>query len=114
MNESSGAEVLIVLAEGETGRPREALERLCPVLHAVSSRLLIVREPPGGLRALAEMAGILAATKGDLPPEVLDRLDATEKLWVAAWRSRDKPKTRPGDGLSWDAPGFRRPDRGDG
>ncbi|MDY7088745.1 MAG: hypothetical protein SYR96_27025 [Actinomycetota bacterium] len=53
---------------------------------------------------------------GAVPPEVLLGLDPAARLFVAAWRDRQHPKKRIGDGLSWDAPGFRPPDppRGSG
>lgn len=47
---------------------------------------------------------------GDVPAEVLLGLDPAARLFVAAWRDRQHPEQRIGDGLSWDAPGFHPPD----
>lgn len=44
------------------------------------------------------------------PPAVMAGLSAAEQLFVAGWIARTTPKVRPGEGLSWDAPGFVPPD----
>ncbi|WP_328614056.1 hypothetical protein OHS18_38265 [Amycolatopsis sp. NBC_00355] len=44
-----------------------------------------------------------------VPLDVVNRLDARSRLFVGAWQAGKEPKTRPGDGLSWDAPGFTPP-----
>ncbi|MBM2618522.1 hypothetical protein JIG36_23480 [Actinoplanes sp. LDG1-06] len=50
---------------------------------------------------------------GDVPEDVLGELPPAARLFVAAWRQRQEPKDRPGDGLPWDTPGHLPPDRGD-
>jgi hypothetical protein len=42
---------------------------------------------------------------------VLNGLNPTEQVFAEAWALGRKPKAfRPGEGLSWDAPGFQPPD----
>lgn len=41
-------------------------------------------------------------------PDLDDPTDA-EQLFVDAWWERRRGKDRPGDGLPWDAPGYRPP-----
>ena len=47
---------------------------------------------------------------GAVPPDVLLDLDPRARIFIAAWLDRRAPKDRPGDGLSWDAPGHVPPD----
>jgi hypothetical protein len=46
----------------------------------------------------------------DPPPRLPPDLTQSERLFVAAWEARRQPKSRVGEGLSWDAPGFLPPD----
>ena len=56
---------------------------------------------------LAGVEGVVAVADQELPAEVLEQLDANEAMWARAWAERRRPKQRPGDGLTWDAEGFR-------
>ncbi len=66
--------------------------------------------------ALAELTGEAPEVPGtrwytgDVPPDVLLRIDPPARIFIAAWHDRQKPKERPGDGLSWDARGYETPD----
>jgi hypothetical protein len=66
-------------------------------LIADHSRLAFARRPDGG----TERAGDESA---------LDELDEGARIFVSAWLARPATKPeRPGEGLSWDAPGFEPP-----
>ena len=60
---------------------------------------------------ILNLPGVVVIAEGEAPAEVLKTLNPAETLFVSAWVERSaKPKTRPGDKLSWDAPGFQPPD----
>jgi hypothetical protein len=48
---------------------------------------------------------------GAVPQDVLLRLEPPARIFIAAWRDRQRPQERPGAGLSWDARGYIVPDR---
>jgi hypothetical protein len=102
----------ILVIDPEPGR---ATSR--PVASA-GQRVVVVRAEPDELDELAAGARFAMARHADGRIEergdagVLGELDIGTRLFVDGWRSRadDKPD-RPGDGLSWDSPGFEPPDR---
>jgi hypothetical protein len=47
---------------------------------------------------------------GNVPEDVAAALTPAQRLFVDAWVSRRRSKTRPGEGLSWDTPGREPPD----
>jgi hypothetical protein len=67
--------------------------------------------------ALAQFTGEAPDVPGtrwytdSVPDDVLLRLAPQARIFIAAWRDRRRPKERPGDGLTWDAPGYQPPDR---
>ncbi len=100
-------EVLIVVADGD--RYAEAIEqwrRAGTVTQQLPPRLALLvvgsADPPPvpGSRWYLR----------DVPADVLLDLSPGERIFVAAWRDRKAPKTRPGDGLAWDSAGFEPPD----
>ncbi len=48
---------------------------------------------------------------GEVPMDVLLRLPPPARIFVAAWRERQAPKKRPGDGLPGDTPADDPPHR---
>lgn len=111
---SSAGRELLVIMRGE--RANEAIKQLSAnynVQQVASPRVVVVEGAQNELAGLRAVPGVLAATAGELPPAVLEGLDESEALFVAAWLSRTKggtSKQRPGEGLAWDAPGFVPPD----
>ena len=89
-----------------------------PVVARTGLRVVVVQADPvllddlaaGARFAMARHADGRIEERGDA--DVLGELDVGTRLFVDGWRSRqtDKPN-RPGDGLSWDSPGFEPPDR---
>ena len=77
---------------------------------------VLVQELPPWV-ALAEPRGEVPDVPGTrwytgaVPPDVLLTLAPAARLFIAAWRDRQAPKERHGEGLSWDAPGHLPPDR---
>jgi hypothetical protein len=83
------------------------------VLHLISPRVMVIQRPEGDHALnLRDVSNVEATIEpGDeVPVEILQDLNETEALSARAWTHRAKPKTRPGEGLSWDAPGFVPPD----
>jgi hypothetical protein len=100
-------DVLVVAADTADGREALADLRARGLLsHLLPPRLALV--DPGGA-GLAEIAGTLGiSVHVDTPPKLPDASEA-ERLFVDAWLSRRAGKTRRGDGLPWDAPGYEPP-----
>jgi hypothetical protein len=113
-SDSGARRELLVVLRGE--QAEESLKQLSAkhnVQHVISPRVIVIEGAQNELAGLRAVPGVLAATAGELPPAVLEGLDESEALFVAAWSSRTKEgtsKQRPGEGLAWDAPGFVPPD----
>ena len=110
---SGGGELLVIMNEGSTAEGGSELPGRFPIVHTVSPRVFVI-EPPGDVSStdIAALPGVVAVSKGGVPPEILAGLDETEGLFVQAWSSRQgESKTqRRGEGLDWDADGFEPPD----
>jgi hypothetical protein len=108
---TSASEILVI--DPNPDRPPSR-----PVVSSAGPRVLVVRAEPGELDQLVDGARFAMARHADGRIEergdgsVLGELDVGARLFVDGWRARadDKPD-RPGDGLSWDSPGFEPPDR---
>ncbi|MFF0747468.1 hypothetical protein ACFYVL_44520 [Streptomyces sp. NPDC004111] len=105
-------------AEGATDseHPLTALRAVARVTQVLSRRLVLVRG--GGAELVAALRGVPGVSLVRTDPEAelpedggAAGFDEEERLLVAAWRARARPKKRPGEGLGWDAPGFLPPDR---
>jgi hypothetical protein len=100
-------EVLIEL------QPGAAVEVAVPpdlqILQRMPPRLAIVATDEEGIRALERRPEISAVFVEDVPAEALARFDEVARLFAAGWNERRRPKERIGEGLPWDAPGFRAP-----
>ena len=73
-------------------------------------RLAVIESDDDARAALRTAPGVLGVGEPDLPDDVREQLTETEQVFVDAWVLGRRPKTRPGDGLAWDAPGFEPPD----
>ncbi|HEX5746849.1 MAG TPA: hypothetical protein VFZ09_11450 [Archangium sp.] len=103
----------LLIIDAEVSRASDVLSRVAASLQVTQRlppRLAIVRGTPGQLEALREQPGVAALCEGPVPPEVLEQLGPTEQLFAKAWETGRQPKSRPGEGLPWDAPGFQPPD----
>jgi hypothetical protein len=84
------------------------------VRHSLPPAVFVVAGGSDTARRLRHIPGVLAVLEpgseghaGDLPG-----LSAEEELFIAAWlvNAGQEKKARPGDKLSWDAPGRQPPD----
>jgi hypothetical protein len=103
----SPSEVLVEL------QPGAAVEDVVPpgmqVLQRLPPLLAIVAADAEGVRALEANPSVAAVFADDVPPEALAGFDQATRAFAAGWNERRRPKERPGEGLSWDAPGFEAP-----
>ena len=82
------------------------------LVQSVSPRVHIVRAEFGLVDRLRADPAVELVTSDEVPPEIMASLTSAESLFVKGWQSRREQgdKARPGEGLSWDAPGFEPPD----
>ena len=107
-NDPPAEQLIIVTGQLPEGALKGLRERY-QVTQSVSNRVFLVRAQPSLGGPTPESLHIFSTA--EIPEEVLNSLDERESLFVAAWRSRllSPPKKRPGEGLDWDAPGFKPP-----
>jgi hypothetical protein len=104
---SSPSEVLVELQPGAA--IEEAIPPQAQILQRLPPRLAIVSADEEGIRAMERSPKISAVFAEDVPPEALEQFDQVSRAFAAGWNERRRPKERPGEGLSWDSPGFEAP-----
>jgi hypothetical protein len=106
-------EFLIVLSDARTETTLHELRSRFAVTHAASPRVVVVNADREEAATLRSLPGVTGVFDRNVPGDVLESLDESEALFVAAWESRQegREKVRPGEGLPWDASGFEPPDR---
>jgi hypothetical protein len=102
-------EQLIIIAGELPDETLNSLRECYRVTQSVSNRVFLVRGQPSLGGHVPE--GLHTFSKADIPDEILSSLDQRESIFVAAWRLRLQvpAKKRTGEGLDWDAPGFKPP-----
>jgi hypothetical protein len=108
----SGAlpERLVILETRDAASALAELRALTAVTQVFGPRLALVRaEHPDIVTRIARIKGVLGVHSGTLGSVPSD-LTPEERTFVSAWEMRQRPKERPGEGLPWDAPGFKPPD----
>jgi hypothetical protein len=102
-------DALVVLESDRAARALAELRSVAQVTQVLAPRLALIRSDREVLARAARIDGVAAVhdqVLGELPADLTD----SERTFVAAWQARRAPKTRRGEGLSWDAPGFEPPD----
>jgi hypothetical protein len=102
-------EYLIILEPHLADKALAQLRAIANVTQVLAPRLALVRAHAETMRRAAQIEGVLTVSD-DTVPELPQDLTPSERLFVSAWEVRRQPKTRPGEGLPWDAPGFLPPD----
>lgn len=105
-------ELLVVLDERNSALALETVKNRFQVSSTMQPRLaVVIASDAAQTTELLAIPGVLdvIADPGSPIPESLNE---TEKLFAGAWQMRQtlNRKTRVGEGLSWDAPGFLPPD----
>ena len=103
----SPSEVLVELQPGAT--LEDAIPPGAKILQRLPPRLAIVAADEEGIRALERSPATSAVYAEDVPPEALEQFDQATRAFAAGWNERRRPKERRGEGLSWDAPGYKAP-----
>ncbi|MBS9372110.1 hypothetical protein [Rhodococcus sp. B50] len=102
-------EQLVVLAPEQADEALAEIEAVASVTQLLRPRLLLVLTDPEVREGIRRIPGVLEIY--DTAPEGGPLgLSPEEQLFVDAWAARSAPKTRPGEGSNWDAPGFEPPD----
>jgi hypothetical protein len=105
-------ELLVVLDETGSAAAMRELSAAATVTQALPPRLALARPDDDALERLTALPGVRAVFRAESSPDVSALgLSDDEALFVEAWRTRSRPKTRLGDGLAWDSPGFLPPDK---
>lgn len=102
-------ECLVVLELPVAGAALAQLRAVAVVTQVLAPRLALVRADAETMARIATFSGV-GAVYCDTPPTLEPAPTPAERVFVAAWAMRRRPKTRRGDGLSWDTPGFDAPD----
>jgi len=106
-------ELLIVLESRPASETLAQLRAVANVTQVFPPRLALVQADPDARTRIARVQGVLQVL--DDPARKLPAdLTPAERIFAAAWQARQQPKTRTGEGLPWDAPGFEPPGRPDG
>lgn len=97
------AESLLILAPGTSVAEVEATGQL---RQRFGDRVVVIAGEPGALAGL----GVLVAD-GETAPDPGPGFTETEAMGIHAWNARSEMagKSRPGEGLAWDSPGFDAP-----
>ena len=102
-------EQLVILDADRVDAALAEIQAVASVTQMLRPRLVLVRADPDvqeGILRIPGVIGLFEAASADVPSE----LSPVERVFVDAWATRSAPKTRPGEGLDWDAPGFEPPD----
>jgi len=103
------SDVLVIVDASADAPVRAEVVRRLRVTQRLPPRLFIASGTPDQVAEVVRLPGVSAVLdRGESPTPTL-ALNETERLYVDAWRSRGPRKDRPGDGQSWDAPGFTPP-----
>jgi len=102
-------EFLVVLEPRLSDRTLAHLRAIGNVTQVFPPRLALVRAAPDTIVRVARIEGVLSVSDDTLS-ELPQDFTPSERLFVSAWEARRHLKTRPGEGLSWDAPNFLPPD----
>jgi hypothetical protein len=102
-------EHLVILELGLADQARAKVEAVAVVTQVLRPRLLLIRADPKAEERVARIAGVVGVYDA-APSQTSSDLSPDERVFIAAWAARRQLKTRPGEGLPWDAPGFLPPD----
>jgi hypothetical protein len=108
---SQSKQVLVLLPEASASEYVGRLQSAYRVLTMLRPRIVVVDVDEPALTALRATPGVAGVYEQKVPAEVLAGLTTEERLFVEGWiqQQASKDKSRSGDGLSWDAPGFKPP-----
>ena len=108
---SESRPVLVLLPEAPASEQVGRLQSAYRVLTLLRPRIVVLEVDEQALTALRKSPDVAGVYEQTVPPDVLAGLRPEERLFVEGWslQQASKDKSRSGDGLSWDAPGFQPP-----
>jgi hypothetical protein len=101
-------EHLIILESSLANQALGQLEAVATVTQVLPPRLVLIRADSGVRERLIGIAGVMGVYNVT-PPGLPSDLTRMERVFISAWEARQR-KSRPGEGLPWDSPGFVAPD----
>jgi hypothetical protein len=112
MMEKKDREVLVYLQGEHAEQALEVLRSHFSVTQLASRQLAVVRVVTGEETQVQSVEGVQGVFEQGVPENLYTQLNLSETLFVKAWilRQQEETKTRPGEGLDWDAAGFEPPD----
>jgi hypothetical protein len=102
-------ELLVMIDPGLGDQALHRLRAVASVTQVLPPRLALVGADPEATDRVTGVVGVLGVYDDTLPDRPPD-LTPAEDVFISAWEARRHPKTRRGEGLPWDAPGFLPPD----
>ena len=102
-------EYLVILETGRSDKALAQLKTVADVTQMLAPRLVLVRPDADVQKRVSLLDGVVGVYDR-APAQLPADFSRAERLFISAWEARQVPKARPGEGLSWDAPGFVAPD----
>ena len=105
-------EVLLVLDADEAAAALEDLASRHRIVGTLPPRVVMAQVDGTALEEMRRDPRIRFVVEDLLPAELIAELTPDEEAFVSAFvlRRTSPPKSRVGEGLPWDAPGFQPPD----
>ena len=103
-------EFLIILELRLANEALPQMQAVGNVTQVLLPRLALVQADADTMTRVARIRGVLHVYDDPFHKLPAD-LTPSERTFAAAWQARQQPKTRTGEGLPWDAPGFEPPDQ---
>jgi hypothetical protein len=105
-------DTMLLIVQDDQAEPTLARVGLVArIVQRLPPRLAIIEADPGEVETVRSVEGVRVLCQGRVSEAVLRQLTSAERIFARAWmRSRQAKPHRPGDGLPWDAEGFKPPD----
>jgi hypothetical protein len=109
------SEFLVVLKPGKSSAAQDIRQQIkdeMKIMQSYGPDVFIVKALHKKLQSLTAYPEVIGVYEGQTPEDIVQGLDETGLLGVAAWNERHKPsfraakRERIGEGLPWDHPDF--------
>ena len=105
----SDDERLLILDAANAGDPLLDLAEGVSIVSRMPPSIAVIKGSDESLAAVATRPGVAHSLERGEAPTALGGLSEAARLFVRGWLAEPAPEPRPGDGLSWDAPGYSPP-----
>jgi hypothetical protein len=112
MSMSGVRRVLVLVTDASAGDDVARLRGRYRVLSQLGDRILVLEVDETAASELARDPALSGPFEDEVPADARATLRQDERLFVDGWLQQraQQDKKRPGDGASWDTPGFQPPD----